>query len=198
MLDRYGISGTLYMILCKIKTKLLFPNARIVRFPIDVRGKKYIDFGNNLTTGKYCRIEVFPIDKTDVSIIKFGINCQMNDSCHISAMKSVEIGDNVLMAGHIYISDNSHGHYNGDNQSSPNIEPINRSSYVAPVMIGKNVWIGEGVVIMPGVQIGEGCIIGANSVVTKSVPANSMVVGSPAKIIKQYNEKTKKWERTTI
>lgn len=194
MLDRYGIFGIIYIILCKIRTKLFFPNARIIRFPIDIRGKKYIDLGNNLTTGKYCRIEVFPKEKGSDKKIRFGDNCQMNDSCHISAMKSVEIGNNVLMAGHIYISDNSHGYYKGENQSRPYIEPINRECYISPVRIGQNVWIGEGVVIMPGVVIGEGCIIGANSVVTKSIPDNCMAVGCPAKVIKKYSFKTKKWE----
>jgi acetyltransferase-like isoleucine patch superfamily enzyme len=52
------------------------------------------------------------------------------------------------------------------------------------VYIGKNVWIGDKASIMPGVTIGEGCIVGANTVVTKDVPPYSVVVGSPAKIVK--------------
>lgn len=53
-----------------------------------------------------------------------------------------------------------------------------------PVIIGKNVWIGDKATILPGVTIGDGSIIGANSVVTKDVPAYSVVAGNPAKIIK--------------
>ena len=53
-----------------------------------------------------------------------------------------------------------------------------------PVIIQDNVWIGEKATILPGVTIGEGAIIGANSVVTKDVPAKSLVVGCPAKIVK--------------
>ena len=195
MLERYGFFGTIYMILCKIWTKVLFHKARIIRFPIDIRGKKYIDFGNNLTTGRYCRFEVFPYNKCSDKILKFGDNCQMNDSCHISAMKSVEIGNDVLMAGHVYISDNSHGYYKGSNQSMPNVAPIDRENFISPVRIGQNVWIGEGVVIMPGVEIGDGCIIGANSIVTKSIPNNCIAVGCPANVIKKYSTKTKTWER---
>ena len=56
-----------------------------------------------------------------------------------------------------------------------------------PVIIKKNVWIGEGVVIMPNVTIGENSIIGANSVVTKDIPANCVVAGIPARIIKNIN-----------
>lgn len=49
--------------------------------------------------------------------------------------------------------------------------------------------------VLPGVTIGENSIIGANSVVTKSIPANSIAVGIPAKVIKQYNIETKRWEK---
>ena len=196
MLERYGFFGTLYMIICKIRTKVFFPNARIIRFPFDVRGKKYIDFGQNLTTGKGCRIEAFP--KVKGIVIRFGNNCQINDYCHISAMQSVSIGDGTLLAGHVYISDNSHGKYKDENQSSPSEIPIDRAYKVAPVEIGKNVWIGEGVVVMPGVVVGDGCVIGANSVVTKSIPNNCVAVGCPAEVIKKYNYVTKKWEHIKL
>jgi lipopolysaccharide O-acetyltransferase len=181
------------MLSCKIRTKILIPSARIVRFPIDIRGKKHIDFGKNLTTGRHCRIEAFPFGCEDGILIKFGNDCQINDYCHISAMQSVIIGDGTLLAGHIYISDNSHGKYKGHIQSSPMEKPIDREYYISPVVIGKNVWIGEHVVIMPGVQVGDGVIIGANSVVTKSIPANSIAVGIPAKVIKHFNYETKMW-----
>ena len=193
MLERYGFFGTLYMIICKIRTKVFFPNARIIRFPFDVRGKKYIDFGQNLTTGKGFRIEAFP--KVKGIVIRFGKNCQINDYCHISAMQSVSIGDGTLLAGHVYISDNSHGKYKDENQSLPSEIPIDRVHMVAPVKIGKNVWIGEGVVVMPGVEIGDGCVIGANSVVTKSIPDNCMAVGCSAQVIKKFDFSTNKWRR---
>lgn len=54
--------------------------------------------------------------------------------------------------------------------------------------------VSGNVSIMPGVIIGEGAIVGANTVVTKSVPVKSIVVGNPAKVIKYYNEDTLKWE----
>jgi acetyltransferase-like isoleucine patch superfamily enzyme len=54
-----------------------------------------------------------------------------------------------------------------------------------PVIIGDNVWVGEGVAILPNVTIGRNCIIGTNSVVTKSIPENSVAAGIPAKVIKK-------------
>ncbi len=119
----------------------------------------------------------------------------MNDNVHISAMESVRIGDNVLMAGKIYISDNSHGYYKSpDEGTSPLIPPARRPYFIKPVSIEQNVWIGEGVVIMPGVSIGAGSVIGANSVVTRSIPAACIAVGNPARVIKTYDPLTQRWE----
>ena len=64
-----------------------------------------------------------------------------------------------------------------------------------PVIIHDDVWIGEMVSILPGVEIGKGSIIGANSVVTKYIPDYSIAAGNPAKVIKQYNFNTKRWEK---
>ena len=195
----YGIRGSIYMIYCWLKTRFLYHRARIIRFPFDIRGNKYIDLGNKLTLGKYCRFEVFPhlmIDGKGNKIV-IGKNVQINDNVHICAMQSVKIGDNVLMASNIYIADNSHGLYNGDviKQSSPEIAPIERPYFISPVEIGNKVWICQGVVINPGVSIGEGSIIGANSVVTHSIPPYSIAVGSPAKVIKRYSFEKNIWEK---
>jgi lipopolysaccharide O-acetyltransferase len=120
----------------------------------------------------------------------------MNDYVHIAAMKRVEIGNNVLMASKIYISDCMHGDYSGvKDDSDPMTPPIEREDSTEPVRIEDNVWIGESVSILPGVVIGIGSIIGANSVVAKSIPPYVIAVGIPAKPIKKYNLTTKKWEK---
>lgn len=196
MISLYGIEGVMKMSWNLAKTKLLYPNARIIRFPIDIRNKKNIDLGKNLTTGIGCRIEGFPISDACEVVLKFGENVQMNDYVHITAAKSVEIGDNVLMASKIYISDCSHGSYLGDsNDSSPLTSPIDRPLSVKPVKIENNVWLGEYVSVLPGVTIGQGTIVGANSVVSKSLPPNVIAVGAPAKPIKKFNFETNQWER---
>ena len=196
MISLYGIEGVMKMSWNLAKTKLLYPNARIIRFPIDIRNKKNIDLGKNLTTGIGCRIEGFPISDACEVVLKFGENVQMNDYVHITAAKSVEIGDNVLMASKIYISDCSHGSYLGDsNDSNPFTSPIARPLSVKPVKIENNVWLGEFVSVLPGVTIGQGTIVGANSVVSKSLPPNVIAVGSPAKPIKKFNFETNQWER---
>ncbi len=192
----YSISNIISLIWYLIYTKIRYRNARLIRTPFYSRGNKYIHFGKNLTTGVGCRIECMHIVGKKSPILEFGRNVQLNDYVHICALDRIEIGDDVLVASHVYISDNSHGSYKGDNSdTSPNIPPIQREYYTASVKIGNRVWIGEGVMILPGVTIGEGAIIGAHSIVNKDIPNNTIAVGSPAKPIKHFNFPTGHWEK---
>lgn len=189
----YGFFGTVRLIRDKIFTILFFPKARIVRLPLYIRGKKGITGGINLTTGINLRIDIINSNGKK-SFLNIGNDVQINDYVHIGVSSGVTIGDNTLIASKVFISDHNHGSYSGENQSSPYEEPISRILKSQEVKIGKNVWIGEFVSILPGVTIGDGAIVGAMSTVTKDIPANSIAVGSPAKVIKLYNERLKKWE----
>ena len=194
LLKRYSLSQLIFLVYSKVRTMLTFKDAKIIRFPIDIRGKKYIKVSKGFTTGVGCRIEAYP--KTDKKVLFFGENFQMNDYVHITAMECVKIGKNVLLASKIYISDCSHGSYSGDqNDSNPNEIPKDRKMFSKPVVIEDNVWLGEFVSVLPGVTIGNGAIVGANSVVSKNIPANVIAVGSPAKPIKKFNFTTNKWEK---
>ncbi len=195
--NQYSIFEKIRLAIWLIRTKIISRNARMIRFPFHLRGKKYVKFGHGFTTGYGCRIEAYKCDKLDNSIkISFGDNVQINDYVHVSSISHVDIGNDVLIASHVYISDNSHGSYKNDiNDTSPEIPPKNRPYYVSPVKIGDRVWIGEGVIILPGVKIGDGCIIGAHSIVNRDIPANGIAVGSPIKIIKKYSFSSKRWEK---
>jgi len=193
--EQYTIFGIIKIIWFIILTKLLFRPARIIRFPFDIKGKKCIRWGGGFTTGRGCRIEAYPVNKKKV-IIEFGKNVQINDYVHITAMEHIKIGNNVLMASKIYISDCTHGVYSGiQEHSNPDIPPMERPYVCKPVVIEDNVWIGEFVSILPGVTIGRGSIIGANSVVTKSMPPYVIAVGNPAKIIKKFNLEKNAWDK---
>ena len=192
--NKYSFWSKLALLKSILYTKLFFPKQRIIRSGFVVRGKRMIKFGLNLTTGVGCRLEAFIADENSNVKLLLGDNIQLNDYVHISALNHVEIGDDVLIASHVYISDNSHGYYGGDTiDTSPYILPIKRPYFVAAVKIGNRVWLGEGVIIMPGVTIGEGAIIGAHSIVNKNVPANSIAVGAPVRIIKYWDENSRKW-----
>ena len=192
--NQYSFLQILFLSYFKIRTVLIFPKARIIRFPIDIRGKKFIQVSKGFTTGVGCRIEAYP--KTDKKVLFFGENFQMNDYVHITAMESVKIGNDVLLASKIYISDCSHGSYSGDeNDSHPDSIPHDRPLSSKPVAIEDNVWLGEFVSVLPGVTIGKGSIVGANSVVSKNLPPYVIAVGTPAKPIKKFNFETNKWEK---
>lgn len=194
--NEYSLVDIFQIIVFIIRTKFIDRKARLFRFPITIRGRKYVDFGEGLTTGVGCRFDCFPSDNPNEVKIRFGKNVQINDYVHMVGMKSIVIGDNVLMASHVFISDNSHGAYRGDGcDSDPLIPPTQREYRTAPVRIGNNVWIGESVIVMPGVTIGEGCVIGAHSIVNKSIPDYTVAVGAPAKVVKKYNFESKHWER---
>lgn len=108
---------------------------------------------------------------------------------HIVSIDNVAIGERVLIADSVYISDNLHSF--DDIEKSVIDQPV---SSIGSVKIGDNVWIGEGVSIV-GASIGRNSVVGANSVVTHDIPEYSVAVGSPARVIKQYNFETNRWEK---
>jgi acetyltransferase-like isoleucine patch superfamily enzyme len=197
MLSRYGLWGVLYLIFCKVVSKFIFPQARLIRLPTDIRNKKFMRVGSGLTIGKGCRIEVETshwesLNREPCLII--GENVRMNDYCHITSGESVIIEDNVLIASRVYISDLSHGAYGKNNiHHSPLIIPNDRPFVGYPVVIKQNVWLGEGVCILPGVTVGEGSIIGSNSVVSRSIPPYSIAGGIPAIVLKKFDFTIQKW-----
>ncbi|MGI2140647.1 hypothetical protein [Shewanella baltica] len=190
-IKHYGLFGIASLIYEKILTYFSFKNAKIIRRPFECRGKKNISIGKGFSTGRYCRFEAH--GNSDEINISIGNNCQVNDSVHIAAIKSIIIADNVLIASRVFITDLNHGGYGGDLHSDPMSICKDRPLTGLPVFIDENVWLGEGVVVLPGVTIGKGSIVGANAVVSKDIPAFSIAVGNPAKVIKSYNFELNKW-----
>lgn len=150
-------------------------------------GLNNVSVGKNFRAGERLKLRTFDswgtLKYTPQIII--GDNVNIETDCHISAINKVSIGNNVLMASFVYISDHSHGNVNEMCEEALFSPPLERPLYSkGPIIIEDNVWLGEKVSVMPGVHIGRGAIIGANSVVTKDIPAYAVAVGAPAKVIK--------------
>lgn len=187
----YGLGDTIKNIVALIYTKIMWKNARLVRLPILARNRSNIHYDIGFTCGVNCRLN--PGASGNICI---GKNFVMGDQCQIEAMKSVTIGDNVLIASKVYIGDATHGRYKGgEKQSEPTISPHKREVIAEPITIGNNIWIGNNVTILGGVSIGSGSVIGANAVVVKDIPENCIAVGCPARIVKRYDEQDKIWNR---
>ena len=119
---------------------------------------------------------MFPPFYTDCGInIKVGENVFINACCRFQDQGGIEIGNNSLIGHNTTIATLNHDFDPGERG---NITP-------SPVKIGKNVWIGSDCTILPDVEIGDGAFIGAGSVVTKSIPKNTIAVGNPARVIKE-------------
>ena len=117
-------------------------------------------------------------------LLTIGSNCSFGAYNHITCANRVEIGDSLLTGKWVTITDNSHGETDKTTlEMRPQERPITSKG---PVIIGNNVWIGDKATILPGVTIGDGAVIAANAVVTKDVPAYSVVCGNPARVIRSH------------
>ena len=118
---------------------------------------------------------MFPPFYTDCGKnIQIGKNVFINCCCHFQDQGGICIGDGTLIGSHVVLATINHGQ--SPEQRGDNLP--------APIRIGTNVWIGSHATILPGVTIGDGAIIAAGAVVTRDVPANTVVGGVPARIIK--------------
>lgn len=111
--------------------------------------------------------------------ISIGQNVGIARDVNIDGRGGIEIGDFSIIGFESVLLTSTH------NSSIKEIPIAKQGMYSKQVKIGKNCWIGLRVTVLPGIEIGDGCIIGANSVVTKNIPSNSVAVGVPARIIRE-------------
>ena len=122
---------------------------------------------------------LFPPFYTDCGKnITVGKNVFINACCKFQDQGGIVIGDGVLIGHNVTLATLNH-----------NENPAKRQ-YIYPksIKIGNNVWIGSNATVLQGVTIGDGAIVGANALVTKDVPANTIVVGIPAKVLRKVRE----------
>ena len=110
--------------------------------------------------------------------IVIGDCAMISPGVRISAAESIRIGDSCMMANGVYITDSDwHGVY----------DRVNREEAHTPISIGDNVWLGDRSTVLKGVSIGDNSIVAAASVVVKDVPANVVVAGNPARVVRELD-----------
>ena len=122
--------------------------------------------------------------------VEIGSKTVFGQECTISAYRHVRIGDECVIADRAMFIDFDH--------AVTDVEaPIRKQGiYMRDVDVGSNVWIGYGACILRGVQVGDNAIVGTNAVVTKNVPANAVVAGAPAEVVRmRETPQTLRWER---
>jgi lipopolysaccharide O-acetyltransferase len=161
-----------------------------------LRGLSSIEMGEDFSAGEGLWLEAITRFNDQIFSPKIivGQHVRISHHVHIAATHLVEIGDNVLMGSKVMITDHNHGMYSHGLHSSPHTAPALRPlDSDQRTLIGRDVWLGDGVVVTPGATIGEGCVIGANSVVLGDIPPFTIAVGVPARVRKAFNFESGRW-----
>lgn len=163
---------------CKLiyfrKLDIRMPSLSFSFFPFHLYQNSKTLIGKKAIISRHCKI----ISK---GIITIGDNFFINEFSRIVAFENIIIGNNVTIAQFVTILDHDHDY----NLVDGNL--ILNGYNTKAIVIGDNVWIGDKVTICKGVTVGNNVIIGANSVVTKNIPSNQIVAGSPVKLLKEIS-----------
>jgi acetyltransferase-like isoleucine patch superfamily enzyme len=151
---------------------------------IEIARRGRVDFGRFVWIGDRTKI------RCHEGLVEIGAKSVLGQECTISAYQHVRIGEQCVIADRAMFIDFDHGVVEVE-------RPIRKQGiYKRDVEVGNNVWIGYGACILRGVRVGDNSIIGTNSVVTKDVPANAVVGGIPARVLRMREAPTDlSWER---
>lgn len=128
--------------------------------------------GKNVLWGKDIVIDVPPGGS-----LVIGDYVSFTANAYIAAMQAITIGSNVLVGEYVSLRDADHGIVGGEIMR---LQPM----YSEPIEIGNDVWIGRGAIVLKGTKLNDGVVIGANAVVTAEAPANAIMVGIPARLLR--------------
>jgi acetyltransferase-like isoleucine patch superfamily enzyme len=190
------IRGLLYTLLHLKKTKVFFlgSNTEIKHgsnltfqspltvgrnVTIDCLSLNGIQLGNNVTIPDGTFIRCTGVISELGTGLKIGNNTGLGHNTFINAQGGIEIGNDVIVGPNVNIL--SENHLFDDKEKLIRLQGTSRKG----IEIGNNVWLGANVTVLDGVKIGSGSVVGAGSVVTSSIPDNSVAVGVPCKVIKQ-------------
>jgi len=161
-----------------------FGDDSAICFPVGALfGERWIRIGAHTVIGPYSSLSagVAPAHVPDHDpVVRIGDRCVIGKGSGIVAHRSVEIGDDVWTGHHVYVTDANHGY---EDVTRP---PGQQFAGPEPVRIASGAWLGHGTIVLPGSTIGEHAVIGAGAVVIGDIPAFSVAVGNPARVVRQH------------
>jgi acetyltransferase-like isoleucine patch superfamily enzyme len=162
-----------------------FGDGSVICFPPNALfNEQYIHIGSGTMFGPQMTLSAGMVPgqcMVSDPVITIGDRCLFGKGSGIVGHLHIEIGDDVWTGHHVYITDQNHGY---DDLTTPISQQVMPER---PVSIGSGSWLGHGTVVLPGATIGRHVVIGANSVVTGSIPDNSVAAGVPAKVLKRLD-----------
>jgi len=153
-----------------------FGEGSAIELPVLVHGAGRIVIGHHVHIGS----DSWLATTGDDSLLEIGDGTRLSGHCVLSAASHVRIGRSVLFGRNVYVADHNHG------ISDPRVAIADQPlESIAPVTIEDGAWLGQNAVILPGVTIGAGAVVGANAVVLDDVPARTVAVGAPARVVRR-------------
>ena len=148
--------------------------------PLDIRGPGTVIFGDYCTVFSTRLRPTTPYTHAADAVIRFGDRVLLTRT-RIGCENRIEVGDGAGLAECWIVDSDFHAHGAGETPR------YNVKGKTRPVIIGRNVWVGQGAMVLKGVRIGENAIVGAAAVVAQNVPADSVVFGNPARVVWRNN-----------
>ena len=152
--------------------------------PIFLKGIRNVYIGKKVRIFPHLRMET-----QDGGSIVIEDDVVISQNVHITSAGKLKIGKSSLILANVFITNIDHDY------TEIGKHVVNQKTSVKETSIGENCFIGMGAAIMAGTTLGKQCIVGANSFVKGEFPDYCVIVGSPAKIVKKYNQVTKIWEK---
>jgi acetyltransferase-like isoleucine patch superfamily enzyme len=153
-----------------------FGRNTVIQLPVRLYGERKIKLGSDVFIGADSWLQALGEGELEI-----GDGTSFAGGCVVSAATSVRLGEKVLVARNVYVSDHMHAY--ADSQRAVLDQGI---THFDAVEIGDGAWLGENVVVCPGVTIGRGAVIGANAVVRDDVPDHAVAVGIPAHVVSVF------------
>lgn len=196
-MDFFDFYNLAHVIFAKMKTKLVYGflfgsvgKGAWIKKPEQIFGasRLYIGPGVRIERGAILYAVRYYAGKDYAGMVEIGSNTFANKDFNATSAFSIKIGNQVVFGPNVFLTDFDHG-YEDIYMARLDTDLVSKG----PISIGDRCWLGANVFVGSGVSLGEYCVVAANSVVTKSFPAFSVIAGSPAKMVKQYDPEQDAW-----